>query len=68
MGISKENLDEFYMYLEKRGIKLLPYQKLLIKESVEERKPYVVCLPGACRTDFRMLSKLLGIVLEDKED
>lgn len=56
------------MYLEKRGIKLLPYQKLLIKEIVEERKPYAVCLPGACRTDFRMLSKLLGIVLEDKED
>lgn len=46
MGVSEEKLNKFYMYLEKIGIKLFPYQKKLIKETLERSNAYVIYPPN----------------------
>lgn len=69
MGVSKEQLNEFYIYLEKMGIELLPYQKELIKENLDKKDAYVIYPPSVGRTDFRMLEKIVRTVyLEGEND
>lgn len=62
MGMSEEKLNKFYMYLEKIGIKLFPYQKILIKETLERSNAYVIYPPNVGKTDFRMLEKMVSTV------
>lgn len=62
MGVSEEKLNKFYMHLEKIGIKLFPYQKILIKEILERSNTYVIYPPNVGKTDFRMLEKMVSTV------
>ena len=52
MGMSEERLNELYVYLEKDGIELFPYQKILIKEILERSIAYVIYPPNVRKTDF----------------
>lgn len=68
MGVSEEKLNKFYMYLEKIGIKLFPYQKILIKETLERSNAYVIYPPNIGKTDFRMLEKMASTVYGDEKN
>lgn len=66
MSQSNKSFEEYLDFIENKiGIKLLAYQKEIMRHCYEQKNIYVVYPPHVGRTDFRMLYALMKILFKE---
>lgn len=66
MSQSNKSFEEYLDFIEnKMGIKLLAYQKEIMRHCYDQKNIYVVYPPHAGRTDFRMLYTLMETLFKE---
>lgn len=63
--IKDKMFDEF---LKRTGIELLPFQKEILSQMMDENKIYICYPPHVGRTNTLLLSRALGSTLAKGED